>query len=163
MAIAATLINYLNDREINFSLLEHAHSATAHETAKSAHIPMHQMAKAVVLKDDTSFVVSVLPASHSLEINWVNEALNRDLCLASEKDFAMLFEDCEPGAVTALSNAYGIDVIWDNDLQYTADVYIEAGDHEHLICLDRKNFRKLMSTLPHSIISKDSEVGHWKY
>lgn len=163
MAIAATLIDYLNEREIEFSMSEHPHTATAHETAKSANIPMHQMAKAVVLKDDASFVVSVLPASHSLEIDWVNEALNRNLSLAREKDFAALFEDCESGAVPALSDAYGLEVIWDNDLQYTSDVYIEAGDHEHLICLDRKNFRKLMSSLPHSIISKDSEVGHWKY
>ena len=32
-----------------------------------------------------------------------------------------------------------------------------------LIWLDRKDFKKLMSSLPHSIISKDSEVGSWKY
>jgi len=32
-----------------------------------------------------------------------------------------------------------------------------------LIWLDRKDFKKLMSSLPHSIISKDKEVGSWKY
>ena len=40
------------------------------------HLPAHQVAKAVVLKDDGGYVVSVLPANHSLEIGWVNEQLD---------------------------------------------------------------------------------------
>jgi Ala-tRNA(Pro) deacylase len=163
MAIAQTLIDYLEARGVTYSTVEHPHSATARESARSAHVPAHQVAKAVVLKDDTGFVVSVLPANHTLEIDWVNQELERSLALASETEFKELFKDCELGAVPALSDAYGIQVIWDDDLQYTADIYIEAGDHEHLICLERKDFKKLMSSLPHSVISKDREVGHWKY
>ena len=163
MAIATTLINYLNERGVNYQTVEHPHSSTSRGTARSAHIPAHQLAKAVVLKDDDGYVVSVLPASHSLEISWVNEELKRNLALACEEEFKTLFQDCEAGAVPALGDAYGINVIWDDDLQYTADIYIEAGDHEHLIWLDRKDFKKLMSSLPHSIISKDIEVGSWKY
>ena len=163
MAIAQTLINYLDARGVAYNTVEHPHSTTSRGSARAAHIPAHQLAKAVVLKDEAGYVVSVLPASHSLEIDWVNEELNRSLSMASEDEFKALFQDCEAGAVPALGDAYGINVIWDDDLQYTADVYIEAGDHEHLIWLDRRDFRKLMSSLPHSIISKDSEVGHWKY
>ena len=163
MAIAQTLMNYLKERGVSFNTLEHAHTATAVGSARAAHVPAHQVAKAVVLHDDSGFVVSVLPANHSLEIDWVNDELKRTLELASEKDFKKLFEDCEPGAVPALGDAYGIQVIWDDELQYTSDIYIEAGDHEHLICLERKEFKKLMSSLPHTIISKDSKVGCWKY
>jgi len=163
MAIAQTLINYLDARGVSYSTVEHPHSATSRETARSAHIPAHQLAKAVVLKDEAGYVVSVLPASHSLEIDWVNQELDRQLVLASEKEFKSLFQDCEAGAVPALSDAYGMDVIWDDDLAYTADVYIEAGDHEHLIWLDHKEFKQLMSSLPHTVISKDKEVGNWKY
>jgi Ala-tRNA(Pro) deacylase len=163
MAIATTLINYLDQRGISYSMVEHSHTSTSHETAQAANIPTHQLAKAVVLKDRQGYVVSVLPASHSLEIGWVNEELNRNLELASEDEFKAIFKDCETGAVPALGEAYGLNVIWDNDLAYTADVYIEAGDHEHLFCLDRKSFKKLMSSLPHSIISKDEEVGCWKF
>jgi Ala-tRNA(Pro) deacylase len=163
MAIANTLIDYLKTNGITYDLVEHAHSATARGSARAANLPAHQVAKAVVLRDDAGYVLSVLPASHSLEIDWVNEELNRKLVKASEDEFAKLFVDCEPGAVPAFGEAYGIQVIWDDDLKYTADVYIEAGDHEHLIWLDRKDFKKLMSSLPHTIISKDREIGNWKY
>jgi len=155
MAISSTLIHYLKDREISYQLVEHEHTPTSVASAHAADVPTHQMAKAVVLRDDEGYVLSVLPASHSLEIQWVNDELKRNLQLAQEEEFKSLFKDCETGAVPALGDAYGVQVIWDDDLQYTSDVYIEAGDHEHLICLDRKSFRKLMSSLPHTIISTD--------
>lgn len=163
MAIATTLINYLKDKAIDYDLVEHAHTSTSFATARAAELPPHQVAKAVVLRDDDGYVVSVLPTNHSLEIDWVNEELNRNLELAHEEEFKALFEDCEPGAVPALAEAYGLQVIWDDDLLYTSDVYIEAGDHEHLIWLDRRSFKKLMLSLPHTVISKDEEVGCWKY
>jgi len=163
MAIARTLIDYLDNRDVDYDLVEHEHTATAAASARASGLPAHQVAKAVVLRDDGGYVVSVLPANHSLEIAWVNEELERNLELATEDEFKTLFDDCETGAVPALGEAYGIQVIWDDELAYTADVYIEAGDHEHLIWLERKDFRKLMSSLPHTIISKDVEVGCWKY
>lgn len=163
MAIAKTLIKYLDERRIKYKLLEHAHSPTAEASAHQAHVPVHQVAKAVVLRDEAGYVVSVLPANHSLEISWVNDELNRQLEMAEENEFKKLFADCEKGAVPAIGDAYGIPVIWDDGLAYTADIYIEAGDHEHLIWLERRDFKKLMSSLPHTIISKDAEVGNWKY
>lgn len=163
MAIAKTLINYLKERGIDYDLVAHDHTATAEASAHAAHVPAHQVAKAVVLRDESGYVISVLPANHSLEIDWVNEELERKLDMACEDEFKKLFGDCETGAVPALGEAYGLKVIWDDELAYTADIYIEAGDHEHLIWLDRRDFKKLMSGLPHTIISKDQEVGNWKY
>jgi Ala-tRNA(Pro) deacylase len=163
MAIAKTLINYLKERGVDYELVAHDHTATAEASAHAAHVPAHQVAKAVVLRDDAGYVISVLPANHSLEINWVNDELDRSLEMACEDEFKKLFGDCETGAVPALGEAYGLKVIWDDELAYTADIYIEAGDHEHLIWLERRDFKKLMSGLPHTIISKDEEVGSWKY
>ena len=163
MAIAKTLMKYLKERGVDYQTIEHAHTPTSVATAHAAHVPVHQIAKAVVLCDDDGYVISVVPASHQLELDWVNEALNRKLTMACEEEFKKIFKDCETGAVPALGEAYGIKVIWDDDLAYTSDVYIEAGDHEHLIWLERRDFRKLMSDLPHTVISKDEEVGSWKY
>lgn len=163
MSIAKTLIDYLDDREIGYYTVDHEHTETARDSARSAHLPPHQIAKAVVLQDEDGFIVSVIPANRKLELEWVNEVLDRNLGLASEKDLDKLFWDCEPGAVPALSEPYGVRVVWDDGLAYTNDVFIEAGDHEHLICLERKDFKRLMSSLPHSIISKGSEFEHWKH
>jgi Ala-tRNA(Pro) deacylase len=163
MAIASTLMAYLDEKGIQYTLVAHPHTERAADSAHRSNLPAHQVAKAVVLCDDAGYVLSVLPANHNLEIDWVNQELGRKLQLACEKEFRNLFADCEPGAVPALGEAYGLQVIWDDELAYTSDIYIEAGDHENLVWLDRRDFKKLMGSLPHSIISKDAEVGCWKY
>ena len=163
MAIAITLKSYLDGHKVPYETIEHVHTESAIDSAKSAHVPAHQLAKAVVLEDDIGFIVSVLPSSNRLNLGWVNEELQRDLKLATEPELKELFEDCDTGAVPALSNAYGLKVIWDDQLKHASDIYIEAGDHEHLIHLKGEDFRELMAKLPHSVISAGKEYSRWVY
>jgi Ala-tRNA(Pro) deacylase len=163
MAIATTLKSFLEEHQIKFDTVEHKHTDSSVDAAKSAHVPPHQMAKAVVLEDKAGFIVSVLPSNNRLNLGWVNEELKRDLRLATEPELKALFEDCDTGAVPALSNAYGLKVIWDDQLKHASDIYIEAGDHEHLIHLAGEDFRQLMEKLPHSVISAGKEYSRWVY
>jgi Ala-tRNA(Pro) deacylase len=163
MPIAMTLKSYLDDHEVSYDTVEHPHTESAVDSAKSAHVPPHQMAKAVVLEDSAGFIVAVLPSSNRLNLGWVNEELERDLKLATEDELKALFRDCETGAIPALSTAYGLKVIWDDQLKHAADIYIEAGDHEHLIHLSGEDFRQLMARLPHSVISAGKEYSRWVY
>ncbi len=161
MAIATTLKSYLDDLKIHYDMLEHPHTETAMDTARSAHIPLHQMTKAVVLEDDDGYVVTVLPSNNRLNLQWVSEELQRPLHLATESELIGLFQDCATGAVPALPDAYGLEVIWDDHLKHVSDIYIEAGDHEHLIHMRGASFRQLMSDLPHSIISASDDYSSW--
>jgi Ala-tRNA(Pro) deacylase len=163
MAIASTLKSYLDAHSVHFEMVEHAHTESAIDSAKSAHIPPHQMAKAVVLEDDDGYIVSVVPSNNRLNLGWVNEELERDLKLATESALKSLFRDCATGAIPALSEAYGLKVIWDDQLKHASDIYIEAGDHEHLIHLRGEDFRQLMERLPHSVISSGKEYSRWVY
>jgi Ala-tRNA(Pro) deacylase len=163
MAIARTIKSYLDERGVDYDTVEHPHTETAMDSAKSAHVPPHQMAKAVVLEDEGGYIVSVLPSNNRLNLGWVSEELNRELKLASEPELRELFGDCDIGAIPALSEAYGLKVIWDDQLKHASDIYIEAGDHEHLIHLRGEDFQKLMEALPHSIISAGKEYSRWVY
>jgi Ala-tRNA(Pro) deacylase len=163
MAIALTLKSYLEDHHIEYDIVHHKHTEAAIDSARSAHVPTHQMAKAVVLEDKSGYVVSVLPSNNRLNLSWVNEELQRKLELATEAELRELYKDCDSGAVPALSNAYGLKVIWDDQLKHASDIYIEAGDHENLIHLSGDDFRELMSGLPHSIISAGKEYSRWVY
>ena len=163
MAIALTIKTYLDERGVEYDTVEHPHTETAMDSAKSAHVPPHQMAKAVVLEDEDGYIVSVLPSNNRLNLGWVCEELNRELRLASEPELRQLFGDCETGAIPALSEAYGLKVIWDDQLKHASDIYIEAGDHEHLIHLKGHDFQRLMESLPHSIISAGKEYSRWVY
>ena len=161
MAIATTLKSYLKEHHVDYDMVHHSHSATALESAHSAHVPGHQVAKAVVLEDENGYVVSVLPSINRLDLEWVNESLGRTLKIAHESELLNLFQDCDIGAVPALSNAYGLDVIWDEQLTNASEIYIEAGDHENLIHMHGDEFCKLMEDLPHNIISAGKDYSRW--
>ena len=161
MAIATTLKAYLDDHHVEYDVVHHIHSETALESAHAAHVPGHQVAKAVVLEDANGYIVSVLPSTNRLDLEWVNESLGRKLEMAPEDELRDLFEDCEFGAVPALSNAYGLDVIWDEQLTTASEIYIEAGDHENLIHMHGDAFCRLMENLPHNIISTGKDYSRW--
>lgn len=159
MAIATTLKSYLKTRNIDYDVVGHSPSATTLESAHSAHVPGDQVAKAVVLGDKDGYVVAVVPSTNRVDFSWVREALGRNLELAREDELATLFKDCDLGAVPALSEAYGLEVVWDDQLHGHADIYIEAGDHEHLIHIRGAAFDELMSGKPHSVISAEEEYS----
>ena len=161
MAIATTLKSFLEDHHVEYDMVKHQHSSTALESAHAAHVPSHQVAKAVVLEDANGYIVSVMPSTNRLDLEWVNETLGRNLEMADEDELPNLFQDCDLGAVPALSNAYGLDVIWDEQLTNASEIYIEAGDHENLIHLHGDEFCKLMEDLPHAIISAGRDYERW--
>ena len=161
MAIATTLKSYLEKHNVKYDVIHHAHSSTSLESAHSAHIPSHQLAKAVVLEDEDGYIVSVVPSTNRLDMEWINETLGRKLEMAQEDELPALFQDCELGAVPALSNAYGLDVVWDDQLKSATEIYIEAGDHENLVHIHGDEFRKLVEGMPHAIISAEKDYSRW--
>ena len=144
MAIAMTLQEYLDRWGVDYEVLPHPHTASSLETAEAAHVPGDKLAKCVLTEDYRGYLMVVVPASHEVEFELLDQQLNRRLVLATEPELADIFTDCEVGAIPALGEAYGMDVALDESLLGCEDVYFEAGDHEDLIHLDGEDFRDLM-------------------
>ena len=56
------LKDYLEERHIRYSAIQHSRAYTAQEIAAAAHVPGKEMAKTVVVKIDGDLVLAVLPA-----------------------------------------------------------------------------------------------------
>jgi len=67
--------------------------------------------------------------------------------LTRESNLPSLFGDCERGAIPALGDAYNIPMLLDRTLTRQGDVYLEAGDHDHLIHMSMEQYLKLV---PHA-------------
>jgi len=149
MAIAETVKNYLTEMAVDYTLPAHPHSGSSHETAEAAHVAEDHIAKGVIVKDASGYAMVVVPAIHYVEMKHVRKELGRDLELVEEDEFSKLFPDCEPGAVPPLGPAYQIETFFDDALTTLANVYFEAGDHEHLVHINGKDFRTLLSGARH--------------
>jgi Ala-tRNA(Pro) deacylase len=165
MTIAKTLKNYLTEKSIHYDVLTHPHSGSSHETASAAHVREDHIAKAVMVKDGSGYAMVIVPATNYVEMKHVRKELNRDLELVAEDEFARLLPDCEPGAVPPIGPAYRIETFLDESLNTLANVYFEAGDHEHLLHVKGDDFRTLLSGVRHGHFSheKSHEASHSKF
>ena len=150
MSIPMRLTSYLGARGARYEVCLHEHSRCSAETARTAHVPSHQLAKSVIVEDDAGCVMAVVPADRNVLLGQLSRLLARKpLRLADEARIAAIFADCDRGAVPALGMAWGVETIVDDALETTPVVYVEAGDHERLLRLSHDQFHELMLAARH--------------
>lgn len=149
MGVATTLEDYLQGLQVSYDIIEHTHTDSSLRTAEAAHISGDCLAKSVLLGDEHSYLLAVVPATYRLEVGRLNEITARSLEIINEDEIEATFSDCEKGAIPAVGEAYGIDTLVDTDLVNQSEIYFESGDHEHLIHMNGEDFRKLMANTKH--------------
>jgi Ala-tRNA(Pro) deacylase len=107
-------------------------------------VPGDQFAKCVVLTDGKDFVMTVLPATHHLDLDRTGGLIGRSLRLATEEELGRLFGDCAPGAVPPVGAAYDVDAVIDESLTGGSDIFFEAGDHTDIVHVSGSDFRTLV-------------------
>ena len=150
MAIALTLQEFLDWEEVHYTVIKHPFTLSSLSTAEAAHVPADHLAKTVVLVDDDGFVMVVVPADQLIDLPRLCKIYNRNFVLANEDEIEELFYDCEQGAIPALGEAYGFEMLVEDTLMRENDhIYIEGGDHRALIQLAGQDFQHLMSYAEH--------------
>src|SRR5690606_11917704 len=141
MGVAARVEKLLNSKGVTFTLLEHAYCEGSFNTARVAKIADHSLATAVLLRDeDFHYTLCVLPSHNKILRYTLNQIFDRHMQMVEEDELYGVFNDCVAGAVPALGEAYGLDVICEEELLQNAEVFIKAGDHRHLIRLESSQF-----------------------
>jgi Ala-tRNA(Pro) deacylase len=149
MPAAQTVVNYLQTRQIPYTILPHRHTTSSRETAEAAHVSVEQLAKAVIFWDRVGYLMAVVPGDRHVGVETLSSRLGRQLMLADEARIAPVFNDCEPGAIPPVGPAYGMETIVDDGLVGLPDIYFEAGDHEDLIRVDGEQFLRMLNPAQH--------------
>ena len=154
MTSANRVTHYLDSQHIRYGLVSHPHSRSSVGSAISAEVPMHQIAKAVMLEDhEGKHLMAIVPGDYKVSLSKLNDELNRSFKLVKEAKVYQLFTDCDSGAVPPIPNAYHMDAIYDDELAAEPQLFLESGDHETLIQIDREDFQRLMASHKHSRFS----------
>jgi Ala-tRNA(Pro) deacylase len=152
MSIAPTLARYL-DQHANYDMMVHEPTPSSTRTAEMCHIPGDRLAKGVVLRWGDGYLLAVIPASHHIELPELQKQLGDPIALASENEIGELFRDCVRGAIPPIGDCSGLDVVVDDSIGDQPDIYMEGGDHETLIHMDRAQFAALTADAPHGRFS----------
>ncbi len=154
MAISKSLEEHLKSRGIPYETVPHSHTVTSMQTAQAAHVSGEFVAKGVVLAEEDTYLLAVLPATHRLQFGWIHQHLGHHAGLATEDEVGRLFEDCEVGAVPACGEPFGLKMIVEEKLLELPEICFESGDHEQLIHLSGEAFRELVEEAEVASISR---------
>ncbi|MFT6898233.1 MAG: Ala-tRNA(Pro) deacylase [Paraglaciecola sp.] len=145
---------FLDSEHIHYSVVPHSHSKSSLSSAISAEVPMHRIAKAVMLEDhEGKHLMAIVPADYKVDLRLLSNELNRELKLAKEAQVYQMFADCDSGAIPPLPGAYHLDAVYDEQLTQEQELFLESGDHETLIQLNRNDFIRLMGASKHARFS----------
>lgn len=147
MAISNKLQIYLKQNDVRYKLIRHPHSASSMDSAEKAHVPGDALAKGVLVKEDGSYLLLVVPSDYHVELDSLHRMLGKEVDLAEEAELLDLLPDCELGAIPVLGYIFGIKTLWDpnTSLGKEDQVFFESGDHQHLVRVSGKQFHELMA------------------
>jgi Ala-tRNA(Pro) deacylase len=102
MAIAPTLQRHL-DQNVTYDVIAHEPTMSSARTAQTCPISGDLLAKGIVLRHDSGYLLAVIPATHHIRFTELRMRLGDNVELANEDEIARLFKDCARGAVPAQS------------------------------------------------------------
>lgn len=150
--------SYLADCNVPFEIVNHAHSSTSLQTAHAAGIDAGRVAKAVLLEGDGCVLAALVPADQDVRLGQLTEDLGRHIHLADETTIRRMFSDCDPGAMPGLPIAWGIEMVWEDELLAQPDLYLEAGDHTRLIHIKTQHLQDALAEMNHCHFSGPRKV-----
>ncbi len=145
MPILAKLREYLDRNHVQYEVMSHRQAFTAQEVAAAEHIPGKELAKVVMLRSGTEFVMVVLAAPYRIDLKRAQAVLGKpDLVLATEQEFAGLFPQCEPGAMPPFGNLYSLPVYVDESLTKDETIAFNAGSHTQTVHMKFADFMRMV-------------------
>ncbi len=144
MVARENLVHFLQENGVHFETIRHPPAYTAQEIAAAEHVPGRFLAKVVMVVADGRLVMTVLPATHRLDLGKLKEALKaNEVRLAREEEFIGLFPDCEVGAMSPFGNLYGVPTYVDKSLAEDPEIYFLAGTHQESIKISSADYARL--------------------
>jgi Ala-tRNA(Pro) deacylase len=145
MAIPASILDFLQRNQAQYTPISHPFAYTAQGEAAAAHVPGREWAKAVVCIADDHPVLAVLPAPSKVDLQRLNQVVHaHSLRLANEAEFKQFYTDCEVGAMPPFGPLYQQPVFIDGSLTTDREIVFSAGSHHDAIRMPYREFERLV-------------------
>ena len=118
---------------------------TAREVAAAEALSPRKLAKTVVYLDDHGYGLAVVPADRLVNLDVLQDLLRDSrLRLATEREIADLFPECELGAMPPFGKLFDMPVFVDAELAAQEFIAFNAGTHRDVIHMSFGDFRRLV-------------------
>lgn len=127
MSIPKKILAHLEKNKVKYDVIAHKTVYTAFDLANTTKSKLSDIAKTLLVKADSRYVLVVVPAHYRLDLAKVKKALNaKKVQIANELVMKKTFK-VKPGAITPFGTIHKAEVVMDNALKRTNKVLIGAG------------------------------------
>jgi len=159
MPFSVKLRDFLELNKVDYKHTTHPIAYTAREVASAEHLPAREVAKVVVVSADNAWHMAVVPANRTLDLAELRADMGfHQARLATERELASLFPDCDLGAMPPFGNLYGMPVYADSGLALDDWIAFNAGSHTDVIHMRFTDFRRLVNPVVVPL-AKDLEMS----
>jgi Ala-tRNA(Pro) deacylase len=145
MPLTGTLEAYLDEQGLKYVTLRPSAAYTTQELAATLHIAGRELAKTVIVKADGEPAMVVLPASQRIDFQRLSKALGgKPVALAAEWEFAVLFPNCELGAMPPFGNLFGLPVYVAQSLTEDDEIVFNDGSFATAIRMRYADYARLV-------------------
>src|SRR5262245_12005656 len=135
--------NFLADNQIAYETLVHPPAFTAQKRAKYLHVSGKHVAKSVLLVGPNGHLLAILPATQHVDTQKLSILLNGGVRLATDKEIAEFFTDCEWGVVPPFGTLYNLPTIIEDTIDPDTFLVFESTSHAKAIRLLCRDFEQL--------------------
>ncbi|CAN5761277.1 YbaK/EbsC family protein [soil metagenome] len=138
------LIDWLDERAIEYELNEHEPAYTAADAAAAEGVDPLSFEKVIWVRTATGGdALLVLDSEDQLDLEKARAALRSGrVKLVSEAELERLAPDCEPGAMPAVGRLFDIPTYADYSVRDEPDVSFNAGSHRFAVRVDRAGWER---------------------
>lgn len=133
----------LRSEKVSYSRSHHPEAYTAQEVAAMAHVPGREMVKAVIVKAGADYVMTVLPATHRIDVENLSQVLNSPIRLATEGEMQEILGDITVGAEPPIGSLFGLPTYVDKSVTRDDYIVMQAGTHTDTIRMSYKDYERV--------------------
>jgi Ala-tRNA(Pro) deacylase len=137
------IVDLLAAQRVDFESLPHPPAFSAQKLAKYLHVSGQHVAKSVLLRGPAGYLLAVLPATHQIDPEALARELGGPVRLASDREMAEVFRDCEWGVAPPFGALYGLPTLLDESIPPEAAMVFETHTHVQAIRLRCRDFERL--------------------
>jgi HD-like signal output (HDOD) protein/prolyl-tRNA editing enzyme YbaK/EbsC (Cys-tRNA(Pro) deacylase) len=146
MNIPTTVRNYLARKGGQYKVHAAPAGLSLAEAVRTARVPVQKLVRSAVLKDGSSYLMAVYPATHRLDLAVLNGNSRRNFTACASEELTALLVDCDVAALPPLGEPYGIKVIVDRAVDEMDEVFFMPGMGHLFLRAQQGDFARLTGT-----------------
>jgi prolyl-tRNA editing enzyme YbaK/EbsC (Cys-tRNA(Pro) deacylase) len=147
----AALVQFLDGKRVRYRILEHARAVIAEAAARAAGVPPSAFAKGVLVKvrdrPPGRWILVVVPANSTVDLDALREHLGFPVELASEQDLQRVFPTDELGAAPPIAPlaVARLPVFVDPAVIRAGTIVFRAGTHAAVVEVEADEFARAIA------------------